>query len=118
MESLHIAYGLLNIAGGILFIALGIPLALRRVGMNYFYGFRFRASLRSDEAWFMINAYGGRQLIFWSAAMVLFGAGCFFLPAGLFSDRVIAAGIGVGPCVICTLIVSVRTLLYARKRSR
>jgi hypothetical protein len=115
MENPHIAYGLLNIAGGILFMALGVPLALRKVGMNHLYGFRFKASLRSDEAWFMINGYGGRQLIFWSAVMVLFGAGCFFLPAALFSDRVIAAGIGIGPSVLSSLIVSVRTLLYARR---
>ena len=73
LEYLPLVYGLLNIAGGVLFMTLGIPLALRRVGMNHLYGFRFKAAFRSEEAWFLINAYGGRQLIFWSACMILSG---------------------------------------------
>ena len=71
-------YGLMNIVSGLLFITLSIPLVLRKVGMNNLYGFRFKASFRSEEKWFLINAYGGRQLITWSIAMILAGVGCYF----------------------------------------
>jgi len=107
--------GLMNVMSGLLFITLSIPLVLRKVGMNNLYGFRFKASFRSEENWYMINAYGGRQLITWSIAMILVGAGCFFLPVKVFSNRVLTLFLGVGPFVIFTLISSVRTMLFARR---
>ncbi len=47
---------------GLLFIALSIPLAQRRIGPNRWYGFRTRKTLGSSEIWYPANAYAGRLL--------------------------------------------------------
>lgn len=41
---------------------LSLPLIFRKVPMNHFNGIRLRASFESEERWYDINAYGGRQL--------------------------------------------------------
>ena len=51
------------IAGsGVVLIALGIPLWLRRVKPNHMYGFRIRATLENEDIWWVVNARCGRQL--------------------------------------------------------
>jgi len=49
MTHANLLYSLMNIASGLLFIAISIPLVLHRVRMNHFYGFLFRASLRAED---------------------------------------------------------------------
>jgi hypothetical protein len=80
MASANIAVGFSNILVGILIILISIPLVLRKVPMNKLYGVRFKKSFESDENWYKINAYGGKQLILWSVPLVLFGVATFFLP--------------------------------------
>lgn len=53
----------LHIFLGGLFIALGIPLAQRRVKPNGLYGFRTPRTLRNRSVWYEANAYAGRWLI-------------------------------------------------------
>ncbi len=48
---------------GVLLIALGIPLALGRVGPNPWYGFRLPATLKHRDIWYAVNAQAGRDLI-------------------------------------------------------
>ncbi|HEX6990894.1 MAG TPA: SdpI family protein [Gemmatimonadales bacterium] len=48
---------------GLLLILLGLPLALRKVGPNAWYGFRVPATLRNREIWYAVNARAGRDLI-------------------------------------------------------
>lgn len=48
---------------GALLIALGIPLALGRVGPNRWYGFRVPATLRDQGTWYAVNALAGKDLI-------------------------------------------------------
>jgi membrane-associated PAP2 superfamily phosphatase len=50
-------------ASGILLLALAIPLWLRRVPPNILYGVRFRSTLANDDAWYEVNARGGRNLV-------------------------------------------------------
>jgi len=48
----------------VLFIAAGIPLMLRKVKRNHWYGFRLnRYVLSDDDIWFEVNAMGGRNVI-------------------------------------------------------
>ena len=47
---------------GLLLVATSIPLALRRVPMNRWYGVRTRKAYVSDENWYAINAFGGKLL--------------------------------------------------------
>ncbi len=51
--------------------------------MNHFYGVRFPQSFKSDEAWYEINAYGGKALLI--AAVPIFAVGLFGLLAPAFS---------------------------------
>ena len=114
MNHANLLYALMNIASGLLFIVISVPLVLRRVGMNYFYGFRFRASLRSEDNWFAINAYGGRQLIICSVLMIAAGVGCLFLPAEVFYRKAVSLTIGMGPFTVLVLVATFRTYLFAR----
>ena len=58
---------------GLIITALALPLALRRVPMNSLYGVRIPASFASNEAWYDINAYGGRLLATFGVALTVFG---------------------------------------------
>lgn len=54
-----------HLAVAAIVIVTAVPLIRRRVKMNHWYGVRFRASFASDEAWYDINHYGGRLLLYW-----------------------------------------------------
>ena len=66
---------LANACIGLLFVALSVPLMLRRVKRNRWFGVRFQAAYASDEDWYAINAYGGKWL---------FGNGLFLIGVGVF----------------------------------
>lgn len=73
-----------NFFFGVLLVILNIPLMLRQVPMNRSYGIRIRAAFESDQRWYDINAYGGRQMVIWSWPLFAAGvAGCFISPAHL-----------------------------------
>lgn len=58
--------------GGLLAV-FSLPLVLRIVPMNRFYGIRIPKALVSDSNWYDINAYGGRILMAYGVALVAFG---------------------------------------------
>lgn len=65
---------------GAVTLLLTLPLMLRMVPMNKFYGFRTKAAFQSQENWYEINARGGRMLALGSAAILLVGVVGFFVP--------------------------------------
>ena len=73
MDSSNIVLGLSNIFCAILFIAISIPLVLGKIPMNSFYGVRLKKSYDSEENWYKINKYGGKQLIIWSIPLFIIG---------------------------------------------
>ena len=76
-----------------LIIALSIPLVRGRVGPNGLYGIRLPESFQSDDAWYAINRFGGKQLIVWAIPLTLVGIGCFFLPLKTHPSLAVAMGI-------------------------
>ncbi|HNR35226.1 MAG TPA: SdpI family protein [Candidatus Hydrogenedentes bacterium] len=110
----HWVHGFTDIGCALLFILLSVPLVYRKIPMNRWYGFRLRKSFQSDECWFSINEYGGRQLILWSLPLIVTGAIKIFLPMDGLEDSV-AAILGAGPLVVCMGIAIVRTLIFAKK---
>ena len=64
---------IVHAAAGLLVIALSIPLILRRVPMNHLYGVRIARAFESDAAWYDINAYGGKLLLAYGIALVVYG---------------------------------------------
>lgn len=67
------------IAGLLLFL-LSLPLALRWVPMNKYYGFRTAVAMKSDEHWYAVNACGGRRLAWWSLPIIALGIAGWFIP--------------------------------------
>ncbi len=55
-------YLLLYLAVGILFVALGIPLYLRKVPPNHWYGVRTGETLSNEVVWYEANSAGGKDL--------------------------------------------------------
>jgi len=76
--------GLANISVTLIMIVAAIPLVLRKVAMNRWYGIRISKSYSSQDNWYLINEYGGKAIICWCIPFALVGAGMlfasFFLP--------------------------------------
>jgi hypothetical protein len=80
MDTTSVILGISHISLAVLLIVLAIPLVQRKVKMNSIYGVRTRSAFQSDENWYAINAYGGRQLIAWSIPLFVVGIITLFLP--------------------------------------
>jgi uncharacterized membrane protein len=80
---------------GALLIALGIPLARRKVRPNPLYGLRIPATFADEHVWYEANALAGRDLIVLGAVLV--GTG-LLLP-------VLVRFVGVGPMAVCAAIL-------------
>lgn len=48
--------------------------------MNSLYGVRIEEAYKSEERWYEINAYGGRQLAKWSFLIIATGVAGFWIP--------------------------------------
>lgn len=107
--------GLVNIGSAILFIILSIPLIMRKVKMNRFYGVRIKKSFESEENWYTLNAYGGKQLAVWSIPLILAGVLCFFVPITEQNNDLMSIILCVVPITACIAVVVIRILAYARK---
>lgn len=100
-------------ASGLLLIAAGIPLWLRRVPRNALYGVRFASTLSDDRIWYEINARCGRDL-------VAIGAGYLVLLAGalLFGRSWSMPFRLLGPTVVLVVALMVNTILLSRASTR
>ncbi len=58
---------------GLTMTAIAIPLVLRMVPMNRYYGIRLPKAFKSDRNWYDINAYGGKVLLVYGVALTIFG---------------------------------------------
>lgn len=94
-------------------IGLSIPLMCRKVRMNHAYGVRIAESFESDTAWFDINHYGGRLLLFWGVVVALTGiVGAFVTkPHWLAYDY-----LSLAPILGGLFLVLVKIRRYAKRR--
>jgi len=92
-----------------LFVSL--PLIYRKVPMNHFYGIRVREAFKSNERWFEINAYGGRQFAIWSCPLILIGVIGLALPTRFVFILVPAA---IAAILVSGLIPLVRTISWIK----
>jgi uncharacterized membrane protein len=53
----------LFVLGGLTLTALSIPMILRRVKPNSWYGFRTRQTLANEQVWYDVNAHAGKRLL-------------------------------------------------------
>ena len=115
MNAQNVMFGLVNIGYVILSVVLSIPLVMRKIKINRFYGIRIPKSFSSEANWLEINAYGGRQLILWSVLPLLAGIACFFVQIDSVHKGLAPFLLGVVPVILTVLIVLIQTLRFARK---
>lgn len=115
MNSINLILGFLSIGYGFLFMGISIPLLRGSFPRNSLYGFRFRQSFESEEAWQRINRYGARRMILWSLVILVLGLGTFFLPLGESVILIVIVAV-VPPMVI--LIPVIEAYRYAQRQGR
>jgi uncharacterized membrane protein len=100
-------------ASGLLLVAAGIPMWLRRIPRNALYGVRFASTLSDDRIWYEINARCGR-------ALVGIGVGYLALLTGalLFGHSWIMPLRLLGPTVVLIVALIVNTILLSRDAAR
>ncbi|HLY27059.1 MAG TPA: SdpI family protein [Aggregatilineales bacterium] len=54
---------LVYIVLGLVVAGLGVPLVLRRIKPNPFYGVRLGRTMKDEKMWYAVNAYVGRWLV-------------------------------------------------------
>ncbi|MBL9152359.1 MAG: protein kinase [Verrucomicrobiales bacterium] len=66
---------------GLFLFLLALPLWLKMVPVNPFYGLRLSSTMISDERWYAANAHAGKVSLIWSLVILCAGlAGFFQLP--------------------------------------
>ena len=73
IESTAVAIPYVHVGMGAALAIASIPLILRRVPMNHFYGFRIRKAFVSLANWEAINAFGGKMLLIFGLLLVAYG---------------------------------------------
>ena len=114
MDNSNILFGITNLSSGILFILISLPLINEKIPKNPIYGFRIRKALSSDENWYKINAYGGRQLFKWSCLLVGIGILDFLFPNPKPYPPIECALYAVGPMLICIFVTIIKTILFSK----
>lgn len=102
--------GLVIALAGLVVIGISIPLILRRIPMNAFYGVRIPKAFVSDANWYAINAYGGRVLAVVGAIISLVGLAIRLRPPTSESSIVVAA---LSPAIVLVLSM-IPVLKFAR----
>jgi uncharacterized membrane protein len=97
---------------GLVIFFISLPLIYRRVPMNNFYGIRIPAAFESNERWYEINAYGGRQIATWSWLIVAAGVAGFFVPD---KDLSIYTPASTAVVLLAILIPLIRIIQWSRK---
>ena len=113
MNNANVTLGILNIGFAVLIVALSIPLVMRKVKMNRFYGVRIPKSFSSEANWYAINAYGGRQLIAWSLLPLVCGILCVVFRLDQLNSG-LGTVIGAAPILLTCLITLIQVMRFAR----
>ena len=100
-------------ASGLLLIAAGIPLWLRRVPRNALYGVRFPSTLSDDRIWYEINARCGRDLVGIGAGYLVLLTAAFLLGRSWSMPLRL-----LGPTVVFVVALIVNTILLNRASTR
>ena len=105
--------GYLLLAVGLLLIGISIPLIKRSIQMNQYYGVRTPEAFKSEENWYEINSYGGKQLlglVFFTT--ILSALDTFFVLVGIITHELVVIMSVCLPFLIGLRIVFVRIMAY------
>ena len=105
----------LLLALGALTIAIGIPLADRRVPRNRWYGVRTRTTLGDQHIWYEVNALAGRDLVVLGVVLMMIA---LVVPVGHGVSPETAAMVGVAVFGAGAMVMLVRGLRLASRLRR
>ena len=105
---------LLYTVTGSLLAFLSIPLILRQIGPNPWYGFRVRKTLDDPAVWYPVNAYSAKRLLAVGLASSVTAVLLFFVPNLDLGTYALACAGGTLGGLLVTLIQS---FLYLRSFS-
>jgi len=98
---------LFNTVTGLLLAVISIPLILRKIGPNPWYGFRVKKTLDDPAVWYPVNAYAAKRLLAVGLVSSLAAVLLFFVPGlDLNSYALACAGVSLGGLLV-TLIQSI-----------
>jgi hypothetical protein len=97
---------------GLLFVGLAIPLLLRKVPPNHWYGFRTRLTLSDPQIWYPVNAWGARWLLGIGVLTLVAGLGSLLLPDTWLAVYLLVTCVLWVLALVAVLVLGVR---YARR---
>jgi uncharacterized membrane protein len=100
---------------GIFLVALGWPMAARRVRPNRWYGLRIPATFADERVWYEANAVAGRDMMFLGAAIVVVALG---LPVIVNLPLPVYTGICSGILGVGAMIMTIRSWRLANRLLR
>ena len=100
---------------GALFIGISVPMVLRRIPPNQFYGFRTRKTLSDSDIWYKANKYMGRDFIVAGAAIMIMGVGQLLVQGTSCPEGLVSVVIFLAMMNVPVVIVTVRSVIYLRK---
>ena len=115
MQIQNVIFGTTNILCGVIFILVSLPLVKKKVPMNRYYGFRIAKAFVSDDNWYKINSYGGRQFIRWAIALIMIGILYFIVPLENPDTPILNLVVAMLPMIICVIAAIYKTLIYSRR---
>lgn len=102
------------IGAGALLALLGVPLAMRRVPRNHWYGVRLPSTLRSDLVWYEVNARLGMEFLVLGTGVVLLTLALGWLRLQLHVQALICCAVLVTGALASTA----HAVLLARRLTR
>ena len=77
---------LVFVAFGLFIVILAVPMILGKVPPNGIYGFRTKKTMADPKVWYPANAYAGKWLLAWGAAMMTLGLALLLAQVELTED--------------------------------
>jgi hypothetical protein len=100
---------------GLLLVALGWPMAARRIGPNGWYGLRVPATFADEQVWYEANAVAGRDMIALGVVLMLVS---LMLPRLVGLSGPAYAGVCAGILAVGSLLLTVRGWRLANRLLR
>ncbi len=116
IETTPVGFMLLFVCSGLLLVGLSIPLLLRRVKPNWWYGFRTPKTLSDERIWYESNAYAAKWLLISGTLHTVVSLALYFAPAFRADLLLYVTTCGIIFSVIFTLMI-VLSFRYLRKLS-
>ena len=103
---------ILFVISGLLIIGLAVPLILRKVPPNIWYGFRLPSTVNNPEIWYPANEYSAWRILWMGVSVIVAGIVGFAIP-GMTAETY---GLSIVVVIITGLIITLtQSLLYLRR---